>query len=345
MPKCAGVVARSGVVEANVRKPNRYVVAFLGLGACLGGATLYAMGGTCSATTAAFDDSPQPVLHTLLDAVPSDAQIVWALDVGSIRRSPYAVWLSRETGLGFGIDCRRVVEDHVEALVAWEPSEQEAGLALAAWVDASESALLECTEHYVVERGAVPIITQRDGFKVITDDGLGPNAARLAVRDPGLVLLGPPNSHSRMIEAVERRISSVRRGGKHARMRDEIGAGDLTLSIVVDARLRSRIRDWVGEPTLVELLEGCAVAVDFQETTVLRSVFWCETEKGCADVVNQLGTLRERLVDSLPIPSAFLASWFESMQVQHDGMKVSVRVAVSASQVLGMVEYLKQELW
>ncbi len=313
---------------------------WVGVGVILAGGVVIALRG-----------KERPARSEPLGSVPSDALVVMVADLSVLRSSPYRGLFganavpSMVPGAEDG--CGRNLSDRVETLVVWEPSEPGASFGIAARAPVRAESVWECARGTMASRGAAPTFSEVEGFRVITDERLGPGAAQIAVRDPDLLLLARPGTRSRMMDALAGRTPSALGEGPHARMRNEVGPGDVTVSVVVSPGLQEGVARWLDEPVALERVEGVACVADLRSTTEVRAVVWCESQSACGVLAERLGSMRSRAMGSLAMRSTGVAALLEATSVEHDGARLRVRAKLPADQVLDMVKRIDrlQEEW
>jgi len=318
----------------------RHAMIFLGVGALLAGGVVLAM-----------HRRQSPTRSDPLGAVPSDAQVVMVANLSVIRGSPYRGMFGSSTvpSLVPGAEdgCGRNLSERVETLVVWEPSEPGASFGIAARAPVRAQSVWECARGTMASRGAAPTFAEVEGFWVITDERLGPGAAQIAVEDSGLLLLARPGTRSRMMDAVAGRTPSALGAGPHARMRGEVGPGDMTVTVVVSPALREGVARWLDEPVALERVEGVACAADLRSTTEVRAIVWCESESVCDALADRMGSMRSRAMGSLAMRATGVAALLEATSVEREGPRLRVRAKLPAEQVIDIAQRLDrlQEQW
>jgi hypothetical protein len=276
-------------------------------------------------------------------AVPYDAQAVLHVDLARVRLSPYAETLAYSNDDA----CETEIAHHVQTLALWVDhgrwllsgtSVPWDGFGIAARANVDEQAVLDCAQTVMRARGASPTFRHEQGFRVIVDETLGPDAAQVAVRNPGLLLLAPPRAQARMVDTVTGKIPSSRDDGPHARMQQHVGQGDLAVSVVLDTQRRDIVASWLGEPAIADSVQSVAVAANLNATTEVHAMVWCDADAACEAAAQRLNTLRDNAGRSIALRAAGVASLLEAMQVHHRGSTVSVRFSLPAEQVLDMIK-------
>ncbi len=310
-------------------------------------AVLFLLGG--AALVAAFvfatSRSDHPTQETsVLDAIPSDAQVVVVADLATLRRGPYrSLFTGRAVPSVMPSDeaaCGKNLQARVERLGLWAPAEPGASFGIVARAPVSAESVCECAESTIAARGGTPVITEVEGFRVIADDRLGPGSAQIAVRDSGLLVLGRPATRSRMMDALFGRAPPAVSDGDHARMRKRLESpGDLSLSVVVSPPLRRRMAQWIGEPLpLLDEVTLFAAAVDLRDRTRLRAHVWCNSDRSCERLRVRLRSKRERMMRSLPMRAVGVAALVENMRFEGNGPELHIVAEASATQVLSVIE-------
>ncbi|MFW5739275.1 MAG: hypothetical protein ACOC1F_02795 [Myxococcota bacterium] len=281
----------------------------------------------------------------VVSAVPADAQVVMLAEMATIRRSSYESLFAGSNVPsvmpGAQTECGRNLTRRVETLALWAPAEPGASFGIAARAPVSEEAVWSCARSTIVARGGRPTSRAVEGFRVITDEALGPGSAQIAVREPGLLLLGRPATRSRMMDALAGRTASVG-AGDHARMREALGrSADLMVTVIVSEGLRSRVSRWLGEPLpLLSAVPLLGAAADLRSTTHLRVIVWCDSAHACRELAGRLRAKRERVLGSLAMRAVGLAALLEDAQVEQQGSQLSVRLSAPAHRVLSLIDRL-----
>jgi hypothetical protein len=283
--------------------------------------------------------------------VPSDAQVVIVANMTSIRRSPYQALFADgavPSMIPDGEGCGKNLSDRIETVAVWEPAEPGASFGMAARASVTAESVWACAKSAIGARGGTPSFTQVEGFRVINDDQLGPGSAQIAVRDDGLLLLARPTTRSRMMDALADRTPSSRTGS-HGRMREDLGpGGDMTVTVIVSPGLRSRIANWIGEPTdLIEQVIAFAATVDLQPQTHLRIAVTCETPQACVTLSERLGRMRERAIRSMPMRALGVSALLDGAEMHVRGSRLSIQVKAEAQQVIDVIKRLElmEEAW
>lgn len=286
------------------------------------------------------------------EAIPSDAQVVILADLARIRTSPYeslfAVGTVPSMMPGAEQGCGRNLTNRVESLALWAPAEPGASFGIAARAPVTVDAVWDCAQSTIAGRGGQPTFTEVEGFRIIKDEKLGPGSAQIAVRDPGLLLLGRPATRSRMMDALAGRTAAASTTGDHDRMRKALGeVGELTVTVVVSPPLRQRIARWLGEPLpLLGQVTFLAATADLEATTHLRATVWCTSAQACEEVAERLRSKRRRILDSLAMRAIGVAGLLQDASFAPQGDRVDVRAKAPADQVLALAKRIEAlEQW
>ena len=278
------------------------------------------------------------------DAIPSDAQVVVLADLGRIRMTPYqslfAVGTVPSMMPGADQGCGKNLTNRVESLALWAPAEPGASFGIAAQAPVTTDAVWSCAQKTISARGGQPSFTEVEGFRIIKDDRLGPGSAQIAVREPGLLILGRPATRSRMMDSLAGRTTAISNAGDHARMRQALGnTGELTVTVIVSPALRKRIARWLGEPLpLLDQVTFLAATADLDTTTHLRATIWCSTDQACGAMTERLQEKRRRILDSLAMRAIGVAALLQDASFEHRGDRVQVRTKAPADQVLALAK-------
>ena len=315
----------------------RNAVLFLALGAALIAAFVL---------SSRFRDAPASQ-QDVVDAVPSDAQVLVLAKLSTIRSSPYksffAVGAVPSMVPGAETGCGRNLTNRIDTLALWAPAEPGASFGIAAQAPVSVDSVWTCAQSTIAERNGKPSFTDVEGFRIIVDENLGPGSAQIAVRETGLLLLARPTTRSRMMDALAARTPSAANGGDHAKMRKELGQdGDLTVTVIVSKPLRDRFAGWIGEPTpLLDEVDVLGATALLQPETILRATVWCRSEQACTILEKRLNAKRQRVLGSTAMRAIGVAALLENAEISQHGPRLQVNAKARAEQVLGVIERLK----
>lgn len=315
---------------------TRNVILFLLLGAALIAAFAWSTAHPGGSETAG-----------VLDAVPSDAQVVVAADMKRIRESPYRELFASNAvpDMVGGSACGQNLSQRVEAVALWTPADPGASFGVAASAPVSAQAVWDCARDTISARGGKASRTDVEGFQIIVDEQLGPGAAEIAISDLGLLLLARPTTRSRMMDALARRTPRAGDTGVHAAMLSEMRAagsvGDLTLTVIVHPPLRKRFAEFVGEATpILDGVERLGAVADLRVDSALYVTVWCAGDHVCAALAEQLESRRRRISASLAMRAVGIASLADGLRVEPMGARLRIQLRARADQVLDIVRRL-----
>ena len=316
-------------------------------------------------------------------AIPDDARVVLLANTSTLRHSVLAgvlldsSWSLLRTG---DSPCAKQVWDNVERLAVWQPQDPTSDFALAAFVPIGTADLWQCVQHTVGHRGGAVRSERVNGFFTVVDDRLGPNAAQIAFRDDGVLLVGQSQARDAMIDTLAGRRASMLSGihkQVHDLLRDEaaqshsvfqsvfqpaspsarspsaesqapqtLGDADLLISVVVGPSLRERAAAWIGEATsLLDEVQSLGMAAYVpspkRKSMVLQVVVTCDTASACLTLAQRLETLRERASKLMALRLTGIASLLtDQATLRTDGRRLSVLVTAQEHQVKTVIEGL-----
>ena len=283
-----------------------------------------------------------------IDAIPADAQVVITAHLEAVRSSPYRELFGSDAVPslvpGGGSACGKGAVARMREVAIWVPQQSGDDFGLAANGDASSDAIWSCAQDTITRRGGRPTRTVSEGFSLILDESLGPGAAQIAVRDPGLVLLGRPMTRARMMDALGGRTPAASSTGEHARMRAELtDQGELTISVLVGAGLQARIADMAGEPTpTFDAVQAIAATFHLAAQSRVQILLWCSRSDAAERVATWLNRRRDAITRSLPLRASGIAAWFDDARIDVQGTRVSLATTAQASQVLDVLRRLER---
>jgi hypothetical protein len=277
-----------------------------------------------------------------LQMVPVQALVVVTADLNAIRTGPYHQLILSDAvpGLG-GASCKTQVVDRLQQLAIWTSSERPDELGVVALGAFTQQAVWECARDTIEQRGGRASSRAERGFQLIVDETLRPEAAQIAVRSPGLLLVGPEGARSAMIAALEQGPDGPD-AGMHAGMRRELGLeGDVILSAFVGPEFKRKIERMAEEPTpALDALESVAAAVQLGATTRLQMLLWCRTAEACDALADRLQARRVSLVQSLPMVATGVAALVQGARVERQGTRLRVSAEAASTQVLDVLQRL-----
>jgi hypothetical protein len=300
----------------------------------------------CAALFAAARRGPRARSRpTALGFVPGAAAVVVTADLGRLRSSPLAALLRLDEArdalaAGAGPTCGFDPLDRVTEIAFWMPENAESDFGLSAAGDLGADELARCASATIAARGGRPTTTRSSGFVLVSDASLGAGAASIAVREPGVVLLGRAAPLGRMMAVAGGRGEGVLDGGAHARLRAELGpGGDVRATVVLSATQRDRLRA-DPEPGSEELSSVLAAgaSLDAGPRAVLRALVLCERAAACEKLARALTERRDEIRASTALRLAGVASLLERARIESRGDRLSVSVEVPSEDLVRVAQ-------
>ncbi len=289
----------------------------------------------------------------VLDTVPADAQVIVWVNLSSIRTSPYREVFSLNAlpdmvpGGGGKNRCGKNLTQRVSQLVLWTPADPGSSFGVAARAPVSLDSVWNCARNTIAARGGKPSYTDVEGFRIISDNSLGPGSAQIAADKSGMLFLARPTTRSRMMDALAGRTARATNKGRHAQMLEQIRSSeqqvDMTVTVIVGPPLRERIAAYLGasSPLLndVEALAGTAV---FHPDTHIDISVWCNTEKACSALEQGIEKKKRSIAGSIAMRAIGVSSLLDDARVSQQSTRVQIRLKAPAQQILRVIRKLEE---
>lgn len=279
--------------------------------------------------------APKPV--AAVDLVPADARVVVSANLTALRLSPFARVLADQRA-GAHVGCDRDALDRASDVVVWLPGDTPDQFGVAAVGDFQRDELIACSRSTIAKRGGHPSISTEGDYTVVGDDDLGADAARIAARQDGVLLLGRPSVRTRMAAVGAGWSPSAAFQGQHARMRAAAGSGDVVLTAVVDRSVRETVQRLVGFDAELEGVQSVAAVMQAGPQAQVRAIAWCDTADACQSVRAGLEARRVAISSSAVLRAAGLAALADATTVERHDAMVDVTLRAPASQIAEVVE-------
>lgn len=278
----------------------------------------------------------------LLDLVPADAEALVTFDLQAIGNSPLAPLAPAPVPSGpAGAECQQALLGRVQNLAV---ARLGGALGIAAKGSFTAAEHAACARSTIDARGGQPLVQVLDGFCVITDAKLGDDAAAVAVKDPGLAIVGPRAARETMLAALSGRVPKSSQQGWHKRIRDELEAGAIMASVVLTSPVKAQAAQALElRADELEPLDALGASVQTGAMTTLRVRVWCRSQTGCEVFSNRLEARRQHLSASVLARAIGLASILETAQIRAQGATASVQVQAPSEQVLDLVQRLTRQ--
>jgi len=250
---------------------------------------------------------PDPASHaplSPLSALPAGAAFVVTLDLSQLRRGELGAALAdagREVpGLGrledvCGFDPTSQIERLALALPhsteSADGSSSDFGLAATGRFDSGRMA--ECARAVIARRGGAPIVSQVGTF-VSVRDRTGKSTGEIAVREPGLVLVGGGAYLRNMVDAADGRIPSLLGDELHRALRRGVGTDGAVVATWVPPAgwLERWLRLDESANTPWTHVRAAGLKLDLSAGLGARMVVGCATPEACRQIADALENLR-----------------------------------------------------
>lgn len=284
----------------------------------------------------------------LSSAIPQDAQVLLLANVRSIRGTSYAHLLAQNAmpSVGSSNDpCTNDMWSRVDTLALWQPARADADFAMAAHVEMSTDTFWSCAKQIVSDRGGTAALDKTDGFFTVSDPALGADAAQIAFRNDGLLLIGKRATRLSMIDMLQQRTPSSNTGW-HQLMRRQLseqlpGATDLVATVIVTPALRSKIAQWIGETTsLLDDVTAIAIAAQLGATTTVLANVTCQSAGACMQLGQRLEVLRTQATKSIAMRLIGASALLQEAKLSTENTRLSVLISAPDKQILALVARL-----
>ncbi len=277
-----------------------------------------------------------------IDLVPYDARVVVSMNLDAIRRSPFGKFLRGDGQAPAGVPrsaCDRDALDQASELAVWLPGDTPDQFGIAAIGSFVRDELIGCSRTTIARRGGHPSVTTEGDYVVVGDDDLGTDAARIAARADGVLLLGRPSVRTRMAAVGAGWSPSAAVQGEHAKMRAALGPADVVLTAIVDRSVRDAARRLVGEgESLFDGVNAIGVAADTSATVRVHARVWCNDASACEALKTGLEARRSAMASSIAMRAAGVAGLVEGARIERQDATVDVKLEAPARQVVDLID-------
>ncbi len=287
-----------------------------------------------------------PAQVAAMDFVPADARVVVWADLDALRRSPFARLLPNDALADkdpSASACDREAFDRAGEVAVWIPGDTPDQIGIVAVGKFVRDDLIACSRSTIARRGGHPTVVREGEYVVVGDDDLGVDAARIAARADGVLLLGRPSVRTRMAAVGAGWSASASSQGPHARMHEAVGRGDLVLSVMVDTSVREAARRFVGEGgSWLDGVRSVVLGVRSANTARLQAIVWCDTREDCAALRTGFETRRSAAGASAVLRAAGVSSLLDAVVLDQRDMELSLRLEAPASQIVDLFDRIRR---
>lgn len=287
-----------------------------------------------------------PAHAAATDFVPADARVVVWADLDALRRSPFAGLLPKDAladNDASANGCDRDAFDRASEVAVWIPGDTPDQIGIVAVGRFVRDDLVACSRSTIARRGGHPSVIREGEYVVVGDDDLGVDAARIAARADGVLLLGRPSVRTRMAAVGAGWSASASSQGSHARMREAVGRGDLVLSVMVDPGVREAARRFVGEGgSWLDGVRSFVLGVQSASTARLQAIVWCDTREACGALRSGFEARRSAAGASAVLRAAGISGLLDAVVLDQRDTELSMRLEAPASQVVELFDRIRR---
>jgi hypothetical protein len=299
----------------------------------------------CAALVLVARSAPAPKgFSSALQAVPEHASVVLWADLARLRASAFSQLLAEAAASQpeAAPACGARMLDRVQQVSLWVAEGPGQDFGLAALGDLARDDFLRCAEQAIGGRGGLAVTRELEGFTLVEDRALGADAASLAMRQGGPVLLARSRELARMMASAGGRAPSALQDGDHPAMRAAVGLqGDVVLTAVASEAFRGQLRALAaqGEPAWGSVRAAAAV-LQAGPTTHLRAMLWCDPPGACETLARLLDALLAEVRGSTAMRFTGIAGVLRDAAVRASQGQLVFELRAPADEVVAVVRRL-----